>query len=123
MKMRCEELPDALRAGEIRFQGADFGELNISNIHLPKGADATPLLEGMPQNLCQCPHWGMVLKGSINVRYGDGRTERVNAGEVYYWPAGHTVWVDEDYQAVEFSPKDGMREVMDHLRGKLEPAS
>jgi hypothetical protein len=122
MKMNCEELPDALRAGEIRFQGADFGELNISHIHLPKGADATPLLEGMPQNLCQCPHWGMVLEGSINVRYADGKTERVKAGEVYYWPSGHTVWVDEDYRAIEFSPKAGMAEVMDHLRGKLEPA-
>lgn len=120
MKMNRDDLPDALVEGEIRFQGADFGELNISHIHLPKGADATPLLEGMPQNLCQCPHWGMVLKGAINVRYGDGRTETVSAGEVYYWPPGHTVWVDEDYAAIEFSPKDEMAEVIGHLRSKLQ---
>ena len=63
-----------------------------------------------------------MLKGSINVRYADGRTETVRAGEAYHWPAGHTVWVDEDYSAIEFSPADGMREVMNHLRGKLEPA-
>ncbi|HEX6858839.1 MAG TPA: hypothetical protein VF138_01375 [Caulobacteraceae bacterium] len=119
MKMTCEALPSALTAGDIRFQGVDWGELNVSNIHLPAGADATPLLEGMPQNLCQCPHWGLVLKGSINVRYADGRTEKVSAGEVYHWPAGHTVWVDEDYESVEFSPAKGMGEVMDHLRGKL----
>ncbi|HEY9216789.1 MAG TPA: hypothetical protein VIO94_01980 [Phenylobacterium sp.] len=119
MKMRCEDLPDALRAGEIRFQGADFGELNISNIHLPAGADAAPLLQGLPQNLCQCPHWGVVMKGSIEVRYADGRTETVRAGEVYHWPAGHTVSTTEDYRAVEFSPAAGMREVMDHLRAKL----
>ena len=122
MKMRCEEMPDALRAGDIRFQGVDWDGLNVSHIHLPAGADATGLLEGMPQNLCQCPHWGLVLKGSINVRYGDGKTETVRAGEAYYWPAGHTVWVDEDYSAIEFSPAEGMREVMDHLRGKLEAA-
>lgn len=119
MKMRCEELPDVLKAGDIRFQGVDWGELNVSNIHLPQGADATGLLEGLPGDLCQCPHWGVVMKGSINVRYGDGRTEKVNAGEVYYWPAGHTVWADEDYRAVEFSPKDEMRQVMDHLSAKL----
>ena len=119
MKMNRDALPDALNAGGVRFQGVDWGELNISHIHLPKGADATPLLEGMPQNLCQCPHWGMVLKGSINVRYGDGKTETVSAGEVYHWPAGHTVWVDEDYQAIEFSPAGEMREVVDHLRGKI----
>ncbi len=119
MKMRCEELPDALHQGDIRFQGTDWGELNVSHIHLPKGADATPLLEGLPGDLCQCPHWGLVLKGSINVRYGDGKTETVHAGEVYYWPPGHTVWVDEDYASVEFSPKDGMAEVIGHLRAKV----
>ncbi|MDB5425321.1 MAG: hypothetical protein JWQ29_2737 [Phenylobacterium sp.] len=119
MKMTCEELPDNLNSGGVRFQGVDWGEMNVSRVSFPKGADATPLLEGLPQNLCQCPHWGLVLKGSINVRYGDGRTETVKAGEVYYWPPGHTVWVDEDYGAVEFSPKDEMRQVLDHLRGKF----
>lgn len=38
MKMNCEALPDALNAGGVRFQGVDWGELNISHIHLPKGA-------------------------------------------------------------------------------------
>ncbi|HEX5378632.1 MAG TPA: hypothetical protein VFW47_08655 [Phenylobacterium sp.] len=119
MNMNRDDLPDSLVEGGIRFQGVDWGELNVSNIHLPGGADATPLLEGMPGDLCQCPHWGMVLKGSINVRYADGHKERVAAGQVYYWPPGHTVWVDEDYQSIEFSPKDQMREVIDHLRSKL----
>jgi quercetin dioxygenase-like cupin family protein len=73
----------------------------------------------MPQNLCQCPHWGTVLKGSINVRYADGREETVRAGDVYYWPPGHTVWVDEDYEAVEFSPSEAMGLVIDHLKSKL----
>lgn len=119
MKMTCVELPDNLNAGGVRIQGIDWGELNISHIHFPKGADATPLLEGLPQDLCQCPHWGMVLKGAINVRYADGRTETVKAGDVYHWPAGHTVWVDEDYSAIEFSPAVEMAEVVDHLRMKM----
>jgi hypothetical protein len=119
MKMSCEELPDALNINGVRFQGVDWGELNVAHVQFPKGADATPLLEGMPQNLCQCPHWGMVLEGAINVRFGDGREETVRAGEVYYWPPGHTVWVDEDYRSIEFSPKDQMREVIQHLRDKM----
>jgi hypothetical protein len=119
MKMHRDALPDALNSNGVRIQGTDWGELNIAHIHFPKGADATPLLEGMPQNLCPCPHWGMVLKGAIHVRYEDGRTETVKAGEVYYWPPGHTVWVDEDYSAIEFSPKDGMREVVEHLKAKM----
>ena len=78
-----------------------------------------PLLEGLPQSLCPCPHWGTVLKGSIHVRYADGREEVVRAGDVYYWPPGHTVWVDEDYEAVEFSPSRPMCDLIDHLNSKL----
>jgi len=77
-------------------------------------------LEGLPGNLCQCPHWGTVLKGSIHVRFSDGTEEVVRAGEVYYWPPGHTVWVDEDYEAVEFSPAGPMGKVIDHLNSKLQ---
>ena len=41
------------------------------------------------------------------------------AGDVYYWPPGHTVWVDEDYEAIEFSPSGQMGELMNHLEAKL----
>ncbi len=119
MKHNRSQLPVRLQAGEVCIQAADWGELNVARIRFPKGADATPLLEGMPQNLCQCPHWGTVLKGSIHVRYADGSVETVRAGEVYYWPPGHTVWVDEDYEAVEFSPTREMCAVIDHLNSKL----
>ncbi|CAN0426175.1 unnamed protein product, partial [Ectocarpus sp. 13 AM-2016] len=60
-----------------------------------------------------------VLKGSINVRYADGQEETVHAGEVYYWPPGHTVSVDEDYESVEFSPSDQMGELIKHLAMKM----
>ena len=25
--------------------------------------DATPFMKGLPDDRCQCPHWGYVLKG------------------------------------------------------------
>ncbi len=61
----------------------------------------------------------MVLKGSIHVRYADDSEELVRAGEAYYWPPGHTVWVDEDYQSIEFSPAEGMTDLIAHLATKL----
>ncbi len=120
MKHSRDELPTRLEAGGVCIQAEDWGELNVARIRFPQGADATPLLEGMPDNLCPCPHWGTVLKGSIHVRYADGTEEVVRAGEVYYWPPGHTVWVDEDYEAVEFSPSSQMGELITHLKSKLE---
>lgn len=120
MKQDKTTLPTRLEANGVCIQAHDWSELNVARIRFPKGADATPLLVGLPGNLCQCPHWGMVVKGSIHVRYADGSEEVVRAGEVYYWPPGHTVWVDEDYEAVEFSPARPMGEVIDHLNSKLQ---
>ena len=120
MKQPRTELPIRLQAGGVCIQAQDWADLNVARIRFPKGADAAPLLEGMPQNLCQCPHWGTVLKGSIHVRYADGREETVRAGDVYYWPPGHTVRVDEDYEAVEFSPSGPMGQVIEHLKSKLD---
>jgi len=119
MKQHRTQLPTRLEAGGVCIQAEDWSDLNVARIRFPKGADAAPLLEGLPGNLCQCPHWGMVLDGSIHVRYADGSEEVVRAGEVYYWPPGHTVRVDEDYEAVEFSPAGPMGEVIHHLKSKL----
>ncbi|HYC00730.1 MAG TPA: hypothetical protein VEC57_16475 [Candidatus Limnocylindrales bacterium] len=119
MKQERTELPTRLGAGGVCIQAQDWADWNVARIRFPKGADATPLLEGMPQDLCQCPHWGTVLQGSIHVRYADGTREHVRAGDVYYWPPGHTVWVEEDYEAVEFSPSGPMGAVIDHLNAKL----
>ena len=76
-----------LEAGGVCFQGQDWGELNVARVRFPAGADATPLLDGLPNNHCQCPHWGTVVKGSIHVTYEDGTEE---------------TWVSRD--AVEIEP-------------------
>lgn len=119
MKMCCEHMPDRINTGGIRIQSQDWGMLNVSNIHFPAGADAKPLLKGLPGDMCQVPHWGMVLQGSIRVDYADGTTETVEAGDVYHWPPGHSVSVAEDYRAIEFSPVEGMNQVIEHLKKGL----
>ena len=119
MKAHRDSLPDRINQGGVRIQSQDWGELNISHIHVPPGADAKPLLEGLPGNLCPVEHWGMVLEGSIKVEYADGTIETVKEGEVYYWPPGHTVSVDESYRAIEFSPRKEMGELIEHLRCKM----
>lgn len=119
MKQDRNELTTRLEAGGVCIQGEDWGDINVARIRFPAGADAAPLLQGMPNDLCQCPHWGTVVKGSIHVTYTDGTEETVRAGEVYYWPPGHTVRVDEDYEAIEFSPAGEMAHLLEHLKEKL----
>jgi uncharacterized cupin superfamily protein len=63
-----------------------------------------------------------VIEGKILVTYQDGAQETVAAGEVYYWPSGHTILVQEPVRMVEFSPHDQMTEVVGNVVGNLAKA-
>ena len=86
--------------------------MNISFATLPAGLDCAPLFKGLPDDLCQSPHWGYVLKGRIRVKYAD-REEIINTGDVYYLPPGHVPVIEEDSELVEFSPKDEYQKTME----------
>ncbi len=72
---------------------------------IPAGTDMRPLMAGMPDDLCQCPHWGYVLKGRIRIRHKD-HEQIVTAGEIFYVEPGHVPFFEEDTQMIEFSPKE-----------------
>jgi hypothetical protein len=89
-------------------------------VDLPAGIDFTPLFAGLPGNLCQCPHWGYVQRGSIHIRYADGTEEVTGAGELYYWPGGHTGWSGpEGVTFIELSPTDEITPVLTHLAAQM----
>jgi len=119
LKLRKEEVPIALEMPVATFRVAEWANMALAYVRLTAGVDATPLLKGLPDDKCQCPHWGYMLEGAIHVRYSDGKEEVCRAGEMFYWPAGHTVWVEEDTSFVEFSPKKSLKEVYDHIGNKL----
>ena len=73
------------------------------------------MVKGLPDDLCQCAHWGYVTAGSINVRYADGTEETTRSGELFFWPGGHTGWTDEGVTFIEFSPAAEIRPVLEHL--------
>jgi len=49
----------------------------------------------------------------------NGITEDVAAGDLFYWPPGHTVKADADAESGLFSPQHEHTPVMDHINGKL----
>jgi hypothetical protein len=68
--------------------------------------DATPLMRGLPDDRCQCPHWGYVLTGRVTFRYAD-REEVFAAGDAFYTPAGHVpVQHEPGTEIVLFSPSE-----------------
>ncbi len=65
--------------------------------------DPAPLFAGLPNDRCQCPHWGFVTSGQVTFRWPD-REETYCAGDAYYAPAGHLPLVTAGSTIVEFSP-------------------
>jgi len=119
MHTSLEDMPLETQIGEIEIHAAQWDEIYVRHVDLPAGTDFTPLFVGLPGDLCQCEHWGHIIRGSITVRYADGREEINKAGELYYWPGGHTGWTDEGVEFVEFNRTSDIMPVLAHLSKQL----
>lgn len=119
MKVKAVEAPTAREALGGMARGVDQGGHIMALMQLPAGTDFAAFLKGLPHDHCQCPHWGYVLEGRIEVTYQDGQSETVEAGDLYYWPPGHTVAFPVDTKYVEFSPSAGMNDALDHVVDRL----
>ena len=75
--------------------------------------DPAPLFAGLPDDACQCPHWGVVLEGKLVYRYTDGTEDVMGAGEAYHARPGHTPLLFAGTRIVEFSPTDQLSRTME----------
>ena len=73
--------------------------------------DLAELFRGLPDDRCQLPRWGYVLKGMITFRFSD-HEETYAAGDAYFVPPGHTPVHYAGAEIVEFSPTDGLGETI-----------
>ena len=80
--------------------------------------DSAPFFQGLPDDRCQCPHWGYVIKGKITYRFAD-REETYEAGDAYYVPPGHTPLVYDGNEIVEFSPTAELAKTMEVLNRNM----
>ena len=120
MKIKKEDIPVTMQnSGTIMRRLPGYGGMTVAFNEVPAGTDFTPLLQGLKNDSCHCPHWGYVLEGAIRVKYDDGKEEVVSAGDVFYLPAGHTAIVEKDLKYLEFSPEKEFGEVMDHIANKM----
>lgn len=119
MHLPTDSIPPELKAGVLETRGTQWGDIAVRYLDLPPGTDFAPLLKGLPEDRCQSPHWGYVLRGSIQVRYANGDEELTRAGEVFYWPGGHTAWTQEGIAFLEFSPAADIGPVLEHVKGQL----
>ena len=82
--------------------------------------DGTPLLKGLPGDMCQCPHWGYVTKGRVTFRYED-RDEVFEAGDAFYTPPGHIpVKHEPGTECVMFSPTEELHVTEQAMQKNME---
>jgi hypothetical protein len=93
---------------------AEGGGMTIAFERLSAGVETAPLFKGLPDDACQSPHWGYVLKGRARVISAGGGELVLEAGQAYYLAPGHNVVVEEDCELVEFSPTEARAATMEH---------
>ena len=115
------EIPGAVIRQRTDFGDATgLGKISGEYFSLSSGVDTTPLFQGLEGDLCQCPHWGFVLSGQLTVTDAKGAQETVSANDLFYWPPGHNVKVDEDADIVMFSPQHKHSQVINHMIEKTK---
>ncbi|MGV8940115.1 MAG: hypothetical protein ACOH1P_01050 [Lysobacter sp.] len=126
MRIAKQDIPTRINVpGAIARQKTDFGDssgfgvISGEYFSLASGTDISPLLKGLEGDLCQCPHWGYVMEGSVVVTFANGSEETAAGGDLFYWPPGHAVRVEQDAELVLFSPQEEHTHVIDHMVEKM----
>lgn len=111
---RVEEGPVESLSGDLD------GGYTVNFLRFGMDMDHTPLLKGMPDDRCQCPHWGYLLEGRFTYRFAD-HDETVEAGDAFYLPPGHVPVSNEPNSViVQFSPTVELRQTEAVLMKNLE---
>lgn len=109
-------IPGAVIRQQTEFGDATgLGKISGEYFSLSAGVDTTPLFKGLEEDQCQCPHWGFVLQGRLTTTDASGVEETVEENDLFYWPPGHNVRVDEDAEIVMFSPQHEHSHVINHM--------
>lgn len=84
--------------------------------------DLSPFFEGLPDDRCQCPHWGYVQKGKVTFKFAD-HDETYETGDAYYAPPGHTPVLYDGTEIVEFSPTGDLQATIEVVERNMEEAA
>lgn len=121
MREQKENMPVAMEQPGLKLlsPGA-WGGIVVEYLDCTERIDFGPMLEGLPDDRCPCPHWGYMVKGAFHVQYADGTEEVIKSGDVYYMPEGHTGWCEPGSAMILFSPEAEAKVVAEHFAKKMQ---
>ena len=92
--------------------------VNFTTFH--QDVDGTPLVKGLPDDRCQCPHWGYVVSGRVTFRFPD-RDEVYETGYAFYTPPGHIpIKHEPGSELVMFSPAEELKKTEEAMMRNMQ---
>ena len=93
--------------GVMEGRYEELGGYTVGFETFREDADATSLFKGLPDDRCQSPHWGHVVRGKVTFRFAD------------YVPPGHIPVVAAGTEVIEFSATEEYGRTMEVLGRNL----
>jgi hypothetical protein len=85
-------------------------------------ADLAEFFRGLPNDQCQCSHWGYVFRGKVTFKTSEG-DETFEAGDAYHVGPGHTPVLFAGTELVEFSPTKELQQTIEVVTKNMEAGS
>jgi hypothetical protein len=113
--------PVAVDLPILQGRYAELDDYTVGFETYPEDVDPAEYFVGLPDDRCQCPHWGVVQTGQLTFRFAD-HDETYGAGDAYYVPPGHLPLMTAGTSVVEFSPTEGLNATMAVVDANLAKA-
>ena len=109
--------------GPVVDRAEEFAGQAVNFVTFRENVDHRPLLRGLPDDRCPCPHWGYVFQGRLVFRYAD-RDETYEAGDAFYAERGHVpVHTEPGTEYLQFSPADELRRTSEVIMNNFQSLS
>jgi hypothetical protein len=106
--------------GVVLDRHGEVDGYTVNIVEFRQDMDQTPMLKGLPDDRCQCPHWGYVLKGKLTFRFA-AHDEVFEAGDAFYLPPGHIgVQNEPGSEYVQFSPTKELKETSEVIMKNMQ---
>jgi hypothetical protein len=104
--------------GVVEDRHEDVDGTTIQFLTFREDVDSAPLLRGLPDDRCNCAHWGYVFKGTVTFDLGD-REEVYEAGDAFHLTDGHIPRAEPGTEYLQFSPAEELHLVSEQMQKNM----
>ena len=69
MKAAKKDIKLKMSNSDFEIRETQWGDMNVAWYTWHKKINTSPMLKGLPDDMCQTPHWGYILKGKMTINF------------------------------------------------------